>query len=105
MFDKRIKQSIVYEYLEDGSSYRQIGEKYGVRYKTVNPWVLAHENAANDQTLEVKLANLPLMKEDKPSEEQSSSLVAQVKELQKQLEQEKLHNRLLTARIDIAEKK
>ena len=103
MFDKRIKQAIVNEYLVGGSSYRQIGAKYGVSYKTVNRWVLACENAANAQILELKLANLPLMKDEKPIDQQSSSLAAQVKELQKQLEQEKLHNRLLTAMIDIAE--
>jgi transposase-like protein len=103
MFDKRIKQAIVNEYLVGGSSYRKIGKKYGVNRWTVNRWVLDYQSSVENELLEAKAATLQAMKEDNSTVPSSPSLAAQIKELQKQLEQEQLHNRLLTAMIDIAE--
>ena len=103
MIDKRLKQAIVNEYLVGSSSYRKIGKKFGICYKTVNRWVLEHQNAADNERLEAKAATLQPMKEDNSITPLPALLAAQIKELQKQLEQEKLHNRLLTAMIDIAE--
>ena len=103
MFDKRLRQAIVNEYLVGGSSYRKIGKKYGIDYKTVNRWVLAYQSSVENELLEAKAATLQTMKEDNSTVPPSSLLAAQIKELQKQLAQEQLHNRLLTAMIDIAE--
>jgi transposase-like protein len=103
MFDERIKQAIINEYLVGGSSYRKIGKKYGVNRWTVNRWVLDYQCSVENDLLEAKATILQAMKETKSTVPPSSSLDAQIKELQKQLEQEQLHNRLLTAMIDIAE--
>jgi len=43
------------------------------------------------------------MEEENKQVDPSASLAAEIKHLQEQLEQERLHNRLLTAMIDIAE--
>ena len=103
MIDKRIKQAIINEYLVGGTSCRKIGKKYGISGKTVNRWVLTYEDAVNDEILESKVAILRTMEEENKQVDPSASLAAEIKHLQEQLEQERLHNRLLTAMIDIAE--
>lgn len=103
MIDKRIKQAIINEYLLGGTSCRNIGRKYGVCYKTVNRWVLAYQDAVNDEVLESKAATLQTMEEANSQLDPSVSMAAEIKQLQEQLKQEQLHNRLLTAMIDIAE--
>jgi transposase-like protein len=42
-----IKKEAVREYLEEGKSYRELSEKYGVNRTTLNKWVLVHQGIHN----------------------------------------------------------
>ena len=92
------KQAIIDEYLLGGISYRRLSKKYGVARATLHEWVRdftgiaiitrGTENAVILSAMELK---------------QSEELPKEILALQKQLAQEKLHNKVLTAMIEIAE--
>ena len=103
MYDKLVRQSIIDEYLVGGISFRKLGKKYGISNMTVNRWIWEYRCCVDNELLETKAANLQVMKEENPADQHVLPLAEQIKLLQKQLAQEQLHNRLLTAMIDIAE--
>lgn len=92
------KEEIINEYLVGGISYRTLEKKYGFSRATINRWVLQHQRFTLMRKSGEKSISLPEM-DKKPRE----VLPAEIIELQKQLEQERLQNKLLTAMIDIAE--
>ncbi|MFP5040800.1 hypothetical protein [Parasediminibacterium sp. JCM 36343] len=102
MIDLGLKKTIVNEYLLGGSSYRQLGKKYGLSHWVISHWVKLHHQ---EQLEEAQSATLQPMGEalEKSGLDEVSSPAVQIKELQKQLAQERLHNKLLTAMIDVAE--
>lgn len=101
--DKKInKQAIIDEYLLGCFTYRELEKKHGVSRQTINEWVLDYQGIPRSKTIRRQKATLQLMK-GKQKEEKTPPLSKEVLELQKQLEQERLHNKLLTAMIDIAE--
>ncbi|MDB5250641.1 MAG: hypothetical protein JWQ40_5035 [Segetibacter sp.] len=91
------KQANIDEYLLGGISYRRLSKKYGVARATLHEWVRDFTGIAITRGTEnaVILSAMEL----KQSEELPKEIVA----LQKQLAQEKLHNKVLTAMIEIAE--
>ncbi len=107
MIDPGLKQSAINAYLAGGFSLRGLGKKYGINYKTIHGWVLAHQRQeAEQQTAASQTAILHAMNEASKQAghtEVAGGPAAQIKELQKQLAQERLHNKLLTAMIDVAE--
>ena len=106
MVDSGLKQTIINEYLVGSFSYRQLGKKYGISYNTIHRWILAHQQQQLEQGQAIaQAAILQTMKEDAKATDQPliSNPAEQIKELQKQLAQERLHNKLLTAMIDVAE--
>ncbi len=92
------KQAIIDEYLFGGISYRRLSKKYGVARATQHEWVRDFTGIAIITRGTENAVILSAM-ELKQSEELPKEIVA----LQKQLAQEKLHNKLLTAMIEIAE--
>ena len=38
-----IKKQAVFEYLNQGFTYRQLAAKYGVSRSTINTWILVHQ--------------------------------------------------------------
>lgn len=100
MIDLSVKQAIVNEYLVGGTSCRKLGAKYGVSYRTVSRLMQEFYRLNDDATIEI--INLQAMKENTGPQDHLSQAV-KIRELEKQLEQERLHNKLLTAIIDIAE--
>ena len=91
-------EEIINEYLIGGITFRPLGKKYGISRSTINRWVLEHEGFIS--TIKSPKESIPLLEMNKVPRE---SLLTEVIELQKQLAQERLQNKLLTAMIDIAE--
>lgn len=93
------KQEIINEYLLGKVGYRGLSKKHGVGRSTINRWVMEFQGRPLSQSRQLKSVHLPLMKQESPPE----NLPSEVAVLQKQLAQELLRNKLLTAIIDIAE--
>lgn len=84
------KEAIVAEYLVGDTSYRELGLKHGIGYKTIHFWVMKYQGKQ-------KLSVPKKVKEDEPL------LPTDIKQLQAELRKAQLHNKLLNAMIDIAE--
>src|SRR4051812_10219526 len=93
------KQKIIKAYLLGENSFRQLGEKYGVGKTSIHRWVREFRGQSVLLTPTLKAVNLPVMKKLQKDKGLSSDVAA----LQKELEQERLRVKLLTAMIDIAE--
>ena len=93
-----IKENIINEYVIGGMSLRALEKKYGISRSTINRWVRIYEGVQDTNESLPKCVNLSEMKKE-PKE----ILPAEVAELQRQLEQARLYNKLLVAMIDIAE--
>ena len=92
--DKKIldKEAIIAEYLTGNSSYRKMGIKYGIDFRLIHSWVMKYQGKKqkiNRKPNDKKEEEVPLSKE--------------IKQLQQELSKAQLHNKLLTAMIDIAE--
>jgi len=95
--EKKLKRvSIVAEYLSGGISYRELLAKHGGSLGSLHRWIKQYHDIAEDTLLK---ENVDLII-DKESGEQMPS---DVKTLQAELRKSRLHNKLLTAVIDIAE--
>lgn len=92
------KQAIVDEYLFGGISYRRLSKKYMVPRATLHEWVRDFTGAEIVKRGTEKVVILSAMEL-----ESSEELPKEIAALQKQLAQEKLHNKVLTAMIEIAE--
>ncbi len=88
------KEAIIAEYLMGEFSFRQLGKKHDVDFRTLHSWV-------------TKFRGNPLKKTKPNSAKHQTSkeemLPTDVKQLQEELRKSKLHNKLLNAIIDIAE--
>ncbi len=93
--DKTVQEqeSIIAEYLLGDTTYRKLGAKYGVDFRAIHHWV------AKFQGKSVKKVKSKI----KPISDLLEELPTDVKQLQEELRKAKLHNKLLTAIIDIAE--
>ncbi|HYG16344.1 MAG TPA: hypothetical protein VEC12_11370 [Bacteroidia bacterium] len=90
------KVSVVAEYLTKDVSFRELGQKYGVRYPTIHAWVQ-----------EFKSVIQPVSKKEKGKRKDAvappGELPTDIQQLQKELEMARLENQLLNAIINIAE--
>ena len=86
------KEAIIAEYLTGETSYRKLGDRYGIDFRMIHSWVMKYQGKN-------KRPNT------KPQTEQvnETPLPTDVKQLQKELRKAQLHNKLLNAIIDIAE--
>lgn len=90
------KTAIVAEYLTKDVSFRELGQKYGVRYPSIHAWVQEFKSKTDPvgkKTKNRKKESVPVPQE----------LPADIKQLQKELEMARLENQLLNAIINIAE--
>lgn len=96
MKEKVNKESIIAEYLTGDVSYRKLGLKYSVDFRTINDWVLEYQGRMKKtRTKEIEKASTDLAKEEPvPSE---------VKQLQVELRKAKLLNAVLNEVINVAE--
>ena len=92
------KEQIINEYLIGGISFRILAKKYGMSRSTINRWVLEHQGfICMRKSAKESITLLEMNKAPK------ELLPVEIIELQKQLQQERLHNKLLVAMIEIAE--
>ena len=92
------KQEIINEYLLGNSGYRQLAKKYSMGSTTLHRWVQKFQGFTPIKRAVKNEVILPDMKQGK-----KEKLSKDVIELQQQLAQERLRNKLLTAIIDVAE--
>lgn len=93
------KQQIINEYLLGDLSYRQLAKSHNIGCTTIHRWVTGFQGRSYKIAREYKILTLPAMKQPKIKEVLSDEIVV----LKKELAQERLRNKLLTAMIDIAE--
>ncbi|HNW50297.1 MAG TPA: hypothetical protein PKH79_04390 [Prolixibacteraceae bacterium] len=87
------RESIISEYLLGNTTYRKLGDKYGVDFRIIHSWVRKFQGKTMSK------------KKPQKSEKQTNvePLPADVEQLQEELRKARLHNKLLNAMIDIAE--
>ena len=90
------KQAIISEYLTKRVSYRELEKKYGMSYVTIRRWVIEYQGKSSkvSKDKKVKQSEYPTSADKLPTD---------VKQLQEELRNARLHNELLNAIIDIAE--
>ena len=93
------KQEIINEYLLGKVGYRVLSKKHGVSRSAINRWVMVFQGREPSKSRELKVVHLPLMKQQDTQEKLPTTVV----DLQKELAQERLRNKLLTAIIEVAE--
>ena len=96
MKEKIKKAAIVAEYLRGGVSYREVQKKYGCSLGTLHRWVQDYmegieEGSSKQATDELVDADL------------GAPMPVDVQTLQQELRKSRLHNKLLTEIINIAE--
>ena len=85
------REQIIAEYLIGGITYRKLGTKHGIDFRTIHSWVM--KNKGKDYKKESK-STLKVIASDS----------TEVQRLKKELASSQLHAKLLNAIIDIAEK-
>lgn len=88
------KEAIIAEYLMGECSFRKLGKKHDVDFRTLHSWVTKFQGNPLRKTKSNSM-NLQSSKEE--------VLPTDIKQLQEDLRKAKLHNKLLNAIIDIAE--
>lgn len=88
------KEIIINEYLMGGTTFRKLGTKYEVNFRTIYVWVQKFQNGYVKK-LKPQKVNKGLLKEE--------AIPTDINQLQKELKKARLHNELLNAMIDIAE--
>jgi transposase-like protein len=91
---RETRESAVAEYLAGDVSYRELEGRYGVSSSTLNRWVKEHKKEKGPEREAMERVASGLGREELPRG---------VKELRRELEEARLHNKLLNTMIDIAE--
>ena len=89
--DKR--EIVIAEYLTGGITYRRLGEKHGIDFRTINSWVMKYKGKERNRHSKIVVEKSTI-----------ETVPADVVRLQKELSAALLHAKLLNAMIDIAEK-
>jgi transposase len=87
------REQIIAEYLTGGITYRRLGEKHGIDFRTINSWVMKYKGKERNRHTKIVVEKSAL-----------ESVPADVAQLQKELKTALLQTKLLNAMIDIAEK-
>lgn len=94
-YDQNLKERVIADYLSGGGTYRQLQGKYGIDFRLIHQWVQAFKDTNTSK-------KMPSKKEIvKPIED----LPKEVKQLQEELKQARLYNKLLEALVDIGKEK
>lgn len=93
------RQKIIDEYLKGGYSFRQFAKLHNIGSTTLHRWVMKFQGRWCLAPRDFKEVTLPAMRDPKTKEELAIEMAA----LKRELAQERLRNKLLTAMIDIAE--
>lgn len=90
-FDQKLKERVIADYLSGGGTYRQLQGKYGIDFRLIHQWVQDFKGKGTKSVKPSKKADV------KPVED----LPKEVKQLQEELRQARLYNKLLEALVDI----
>lgn len=93
------KESIIQEYSLGFMSFRELAKKHGIGTTTINRWVRCSEGGFKPYMHGSKSVISSGMKKQKVDKKISED----VESLKKELVQERLRNKLLTAMIEVAE--
>src|SRR5690242_19079597 len=88
------KAAVIAEYLTKDVSFRELGQKYGVRYPTIHAWVQEFKSKTDSVSKKPKRRKKSAVPTELPTD---------IQQLQKELELARLENQLLNAIINIAE--
>jgi transposase-like protein len=88
------KEGIIAEYLVGNTSYRKLGDKWGIDFRIIHSWVMKYKGKTTKAQIQPK----------KESRGLSEPLPTEIKKLQEELRKSKLHIELLNAIIDIGGK-
>lgn len=86
------KEEIIKEYFSTDKSFTDLQHEFGIARSIIHRWVSANQKETESSRLQVMKKNA------------TEDLPADILELQKQLISERLHTKLLSAMIDIAER-
>lgn len=93
MGQERKQRAAVDAYLRGGVTLRDLAARYKVPHSTIHRWVKEFESGLTTDQLKVSMER----------RSKQGELPVEVRELQRQLELERLRNELLNTMIDIAE--
>jgi transposase-like protein len=96
--ERTIRDTVLAEYFSGGVTQRGLAKRYGVSKSSVDRWIQTHRGRVPTKMVPREIVVSPEM-----AKEVRDDLPEEVKELQRQLEQERLRVKLLTAIIDVAE--
>lgn len=94
-YDQHLKERVIADYLSGGGTYRQLQAKYGIDFRLIHQWVQAFKGTNTSKKMPSKKQNV------KPNED----LPKEVMQLQEELRQARLYNKLLEALVDIGKEK
>ena len=95
---RKTKEEIVAEYLTGNYSYRALGLKYAIPFRSICDWVLEYQGRKPTWRDKMK------RKQEKETGVNEPELPNEVMLLQKELKKQQLHNKLLEEIINIANK-
>jgi transposase-like protein len=94
-YDQHLKERVIADYLSGRGTYRQLQRKYDIDFRLIHQWVQAFKGTNTSKKMPAKKQNV------KPNED----LPKEVKQLQEELRQARLYNKLLEALVDIGKEK
>jgi transposase-like protein len=90
-YDQKLKEQVISDYLSGGGTYRHLASKYAISFQLIHQWVCDFKGSSTQTGKRPKKQNI----------EPDSDLPKEVKQLQGELRQARLYNKLLEALIDI----
>lgn len=90
MGQEKKRKEVVEEYLKGGVSLRELSWKHGINHRTIHRWVKLYESGSGVGARRMRA-------------EVKSTMPDEVKRLQRELYEARLHAKLLETIIDIAE--
>lgn len=94
MGQEKKRKEVIEEYLKGGVTLREVSEKHGISRTTIHRWVKAYESGGGgDDELKQRRMRAAVI----------GSMPEDVKRLQRELYEARLHTKLLETMIDIAE--
>lgn len=92
MGQEKKRKEVVEEYLKGGITLRGLGTKHGINHRTIHRWVKAYEGGGEGSDGRRMRAGV------------SGTMPEGVKQLQRELHEERLRTKLLETMIEIAER-